>query len=152
MGTFFQTKEDGDLKRKWVSVDATDVPLGRLASQVAIILRGKHKTTYTNHVDGGDFVVVLNASKVKLTGKKLDQKVYRGHTGYPGGVTEINARKLLDKYPNRVIEHAVQGMLPKGPLGRKMVSKLKVYGGAEHPHNAQMPEKFALENNKKAKK
>jgi large subunit ribosomal protein L13 len=151
VGTFFQTKEDGDKNRKWLAVDATDVPLGRLASQVAILLRGKHKTTYTQHVDGGDFVVVLNASKVKLTGKKLDQKVYRSHTGYPGGVTEINAQKLLAKHPDRVIQAAVQGMLPKGSLGRKMVAKLKVYGGAEHPHGAQVPEKFVLEN-KKAKK
>jgi len=144
MSTYFQTKEDGDKNRKWLEVDATGVPLGRLASKVAILLRGKHKVTYTNHVDGGDFVVVLNASKVKLTGKKLDQKVYRSHTGFPGGVVETNAAKLLAKYPDRVISAAVQGMLPKGPLGRKMVSKLKVYGGAEHPHHAQVPEKITL--------
>jgi large subunit ribosomal protein L13 len=121
-------------------VDAEVRVLGRLASEVATVLRGKHKPTFTPHVDDGDFVIVVNASKVKLTGRKLEDKVYYHHTGYPGGIKGITAGRLLESKPERVIEHAVRGMLPKGPLGRRMLRKLKVYGGPEHPHAAQRPE------------
>jgi large subunit ribosomal protein L13 len=125
--------------RHWFVTDARDKVLGRLASRVATILRGKHKPTYTPHVDGGDFVVVVNAKQVRLTGRKLDQKEYVRHSGYPGGLRTDSARFLLEKHPDRVLRAAVKGMLPKGPLGRRMLSKLKVYPGAEHPHAAQKP-------------
>jgi large subunit ribosomal protein L13 len=126
-------------ERAWYVIDATDVVLGRLATRVARIIMGKNKPEWTPHVDCGDHVVVINAAKVKVTGRKLDQKVYRRHTGYPGGLKTITLGKQLAEKPERVIEHAVQGMCPKGILGRHMVTKLKVYGGPEHPHAAQKP-------------
>lgn len=125
--------------RHWFIADARDKVLGRFASHVATILRGKHKPTFTPHVDGGDFVVVVNAKQVRLTGRKLDQKEYIRHSGYPGGLRTDTARFMLDRHPDRVLRAAVKGMLPKGPLGRRMLSKLKVYPGAEHPHAAQKP-------------
>ena len=128
------------VERKWFVVDAEGKTLGRLASEVAKVLRGKHKPTFTPHVDTGDHVIVLNADKVVLTGKKLVQKTYFRHSGYPGGTTFTTAGKMLETRPERVVEMAVKGMLPKNSLGRKMFTKLKVYAGAEHPHSAQMPE------------
>jgi large subunit ribosomal protein L13 len=133
-----------DVTRRWFVVDAQGRPLGRIATQIASILRGKTKTEYTPHVDTGDFVIVINAEKVKLTGAKLDQKVYHRHLGRPGGMLEMPYRVLLAKKPELAIEHAVKGMLPKNPLGRKMASKLKVYKGAAHPHAAQLPEPLAV--------
>lgn len=129
-----------EVERKWYVIDASGQTLGRLASEVASILRGKHKPTYTPHVDTGDFVIVINADKVVLTGNKLDQKMYRRHSGYPGGLKEMTYRNLLAKKPEKAIEIAVKGMLPKNRLGRKMFTKLKVYRGSEHPHQAQKPE------------
>jgi len=139
MKTFSQSKEAAEAAAKWFVVDAGGQILGRLASEVASILRGKNKPTFTPHIAGGDFVVVTNASNVVLTGNKLEGKMYRHHTGYVGGVKEISAGDLLVKNPTRMFEQAVWGMLPKGPLGRVMLSKLKVYAGAEHPHGAQAP-------------
>jgi large subunit ribosomal protein L13 len=133
-----------EISRRWFVIDAQGKPLGRLASQVATILRGKNKAEFTPHVDTGDFVIILNAEKVALTGAKLDQKVYHRHLGRPGGMLEIPYRSLLVKRPELAIEHAVKGMLPKNPLGRKMASKLKVYRGAQHPHAAQKPEPLAV--------
>jgi large subunit ribosomal protein L13 len=127
-------------QRKWWVVDATDQPLGRLASKVAMVLRGKNKPTFTPHVDTGDFVIVVNAQKVKLTGRKLDQKMYVRHSGEPGGFREEAYGKLLQRKPELPIEKAVKGMLPKNILGRELLTKLKVYAGAEHPHAAQKPE------------
>lgn len=129
-----------EVERKWYVIDASGQTLGRLASEVASILRGKHKPTYTPHVDTGDFVIVINADKIVLTGNKLDQKKYRRHSGYPGGLKEMTYRNLLDKRPEKAIEVAVKGMLPHNRLGRKMFTKLKVYRGSEHPHQAQKPE------------
>jgi len=129
-----------EVKRKWYIVDAEGKPLGRLASEVAKILRGKHKPCYTPHVDTGDHVIVLNAAKVELTGKKLDQKIYRHHSLYPGGMKETKYRVLLATKPEKAIELAVKGMLPKNSLGRAMYKKLKVYKGSEHEHQAQKPE------------
>ena len=131
---------DSDVERKWFVVDVADQILGRAATQVATVLRGKHKPSFTPHVDTGDFVIVVNADRVKLTGRKLQQKKYQWHTGYMGGIKEMTAERMLQKHPERVIEAAVKGMLPRGPLGRKMLKKLKVYAGAEHPHAAQQPE------------
>lgn len=128
------------IDRKWYVVDATGCTLGRLASQVASVLRGKNKPTYTPHLDTGDFVIVINADKVKVTGKKLDQKIYYNHSDYVGGMRETTLREMFDKKPERVIELAVKGMLPKGPLGRQMYTKLHVYAGAEHDQAAQKPE------------
>jgi len=125
-------------------VDATGQTLGRLASQIAHILRGKHKPQYTPHEDVGDFVVVINAEKVHVTGRKLDQKKYYWHSGYPGGIKEITLRRQLERHPERVIEHAVKGMLPRGPLGRRQLRKLRVYRGPNHPHGAQKPEPLEL--------
>ena len=139
------TAKAGDLQHDWHVVDATDVPLGRLASTVAQIIRGKHKPTFTPHMDGGDFVIVLNASKVKLTGRKLSQKTYFRHTGYMGHDTHTPAGEVLAKHPDRVIEKAVFGMLPKNSLAKqKLRTKLKVYGGAEHPHEAQTPKTLTI--------
>jgi large subunit ribosomal protein L13 len=129
-----------ETERKWFVVDAQDQVLGRLATRVATILRGKHKATFTPHLDGGDHVIVVNAEKVHLTGRKLRDKMYRWHTGYIGGLREVNAETMLKTHPERVIEWAVQGMLPKNRLGRAMAKKLKVYRGTEHPHQAQRPE------------
>ena len=128
------------IERKWYVVDAADQTLGRLTSQVAAILRGKNKPTFTPHVDGGDFVVVVNASKVVLTGKKLDQKYYRYHTGYVGGLKEISYREMMEKKPEEVVAHAVSGMLPKNKLRARMMTRLRVFAGAEHTHAAQKPE------------
>ena len=129
-----------EVEKKWFVVDAAGKPLGRVASQVATILRGKHKPTFTPHVDGGDFVVVVNASKVVLTGKKLDQKYYRYHTGYVGGLKEISYREMMEKKPEEVVAHAVSGMLPKNKLRARMMTRLRVFAGAEHTHAAQKPE------------
>jgi large subunit ribosomal protein L13 len=131
--------KSGELESRWFVVDATDKPLGRLASAVAVILRGKNKPTFTPHADTGDFVVVINAEKIKLTGRKLDGKLFYSHSGIPGGFKSETYRSLLMRKPEFVIEKAVKGMLPKSPLGRKIRSKLKVYAGPEHPHAAQKP-------------
>jgi large subunit ribosomal protein L13 len=130
----------GEIRRKWYVVDAGGKPLGRLASEVAAILRGKNKPIYTPHVDTGDYVIVINAEKVVLTGNKPDQKVYRRHSGWPGGMKEVKFKSMISKFPERVIELAVKGMLPHNSLGRAMFRKLKVYRGAEHNHQAQKPE------------
>jgi large subunit ribosomal protein L13 len=134
----------GEVEREWLLVDATDMALGRLASEVAQILKGKRKPQYTPHVDTGDFVIVINASKVKLTGNKLADKKYYHHSGFPGGLKETPLSDLLAKDPRRVIEAAVKGMLPKNTLGRAMGMKLKVYAGTEHPHVAQKPRQITL--------
>ena len=128
------------IERKWYVVDATGYTLGRLASEVAKVLRGKNKPIYTPHIDTGDYVIIVNADKVKVTGKKLDQKIYYHHSDYVGGMKEATLREMMDKKPEKVIELAVKGMLPKGPLGRTMYKKLFVYAGAEHGHEAQKPE------------
>ena len=128
------------IERKWYVVDATGYTLGRLASEVAKVLRGKNKPIYTPHIDTGDYVIIVNADKVKVTGKKLDQKIYYRHSDYVGGMKEATLREMMDKKPEKVIELAVKGMLPKGPLGRTMYKKLSVYAGAEHGHEAQKPE------------
>ena len=133
-----------DITRKWYVVDAEGLALGRVASQVANILRGKNKPIYTPNVDTGDFVIIINASKVILTGKKLDQKIYYKHSGYVGGLKETKYRRLLATKPEFALRKAVVGMLPKGPLGRQMAKKLKIYAGAEHEHAAQQPEKLEL--------
>jgi large subunit ribosomal protein L13 len=129
-----------EVKRKWYILDATDKPLGRLATEAATLLRGKHKPTYTPNVDTGDHVIVINAEKVVLTGKKLDQKEYIRHSGYVGGLRRTSSRELLEKKPELAIEVAIKGMLPHNRLGRQMYTKLKVYKGSEHPHEAQQPE------------
>lgn len=138
MDTFFP--KEADLSKKWYVADANQIVLGRLSARIASILRGKHKATYTPHTDTGDFVIVINADKVKMTGNKLQQKTYARYSGYPGGLREVNARTLLATKPEEVIRLAVKGMLPKNALGRQMLKKLKVYKGGEHPHKAQMPE------------
>jgi len=132
--------KENEIERKWFVVDAEGKVLGRLATRIATILRGKHKPLFTPHLDVGDHVVVLNAEKVHLTGRKLQNKQYRWHTGYIGGLREVSAEKMLKTHPERVIEWAVQGMLPKNRLGRAMAKKLKVYRGAAHPHQAQQPQ------------
>ncbi len=139
-----QIAKEQDIQRDWFVVDLEDVVLGRAATEIARVLRGKHKPIYSPSVDTGDFVVVLNADKVKLTGNKLADKKYYHHTGYPGGIREINAEKLLEKKPEMVLQSAVKGMLPKNPLGRKMFKKLKVYAGGEHPHAAQQPKELKI--------
>ncbi len=128
------------IDRKWYAVDATDMTLGRLAAEVAKVLRGKNKPIFTPHMDTGDYVIVVNAEKIKVTGKKMDQKIYYHHSDYVGGMKETTLKEMMAKKPARVIELAVKGMLPKGPLGRQMYTKLHVYAGAEHPHMAQKPE------------
>ena len=128
------------IERKWYVVDATGHTLGRLATEVANVLRGKNKPTYTPHIDTGDYVIVINADKIKVTGKKLDQKIYYHHSDYVGGMKETTLKEMLAKKPEYVIDHAVKGMLPKGPLGRQMAKKLHVYAGAEHEQIAQKPE------------
>ena len=128
------------IERKWYVVDATDMTLGRLASEVAKVLRGKNKPMFTPHVDTGDYVIIINAAKINVTGKKLDQKVYYNHSGFVGGLKETTLREMLAKKPERVVELAVKGMLPKGPLGRQMYTKLHVYAGGEHKQEAQQPE------------
>ena len=135
----------GEVQREWLLVDATDMTLGRLASAVAQILRGKNKPTYTPHVDTGDFVVVINCDKIKVTGAKVTDKVYYRYTNHPGGLRQETFQEAMAKHPERVIQHAVKGMLPMGTLGRQMLKKLKVYTGPEHPHQAQNPRKIDLE-------
>ena len=133
---------EATVERKWYVVDAAGCTLGRLSSEVAKVLRGKNKAIFTPHADTGDFVIVINAEKVAVTGKKLDQKIYNRHSEYVGGMKETPLREKLAKAPTEVVEHAVRGMLPKGPLGNKMYKKLFVYAGAEHPHAAQKPEEL----------
>ncbi len=142
MGTYVAKADDRD--RRWLLIDAEGQTLGRLSTFVATALMGKHRPTYTSFIDTGDFVVVVNADKVRLTGNKLEQKLYRWHTGYPGGLKSISAARLLEKRPAQLIEWSVRGMLPKGPLGRQMGKKLKTYAGVEHPHAAQKPEKTEI--------
>lgn len=132
------------VKRDWYVVDATDKTLGRLSTEIAHRLRGKHKTEFTPHVDTGDYIVVVNAGKVRVTGNKAQDKMYYRHTGFPGGLKEISFEKLVERKPEKVIELAVKGMLPRNPLGRAMFRKLKVYGSAEHPHAAQQPIELKL--------
>ncbi len=143
MGTYSAKKED--IKRSWHVVDANGKTLGRIASVVASVLKGKNKPIYTTHVDTGDFVIVVNADKIHLTGKKLDQKVYYRHSGYPGGLKSITAGRLLKTKPEDVVKKAVEGMLPKTQLGKHMLSKLKVYAGEKHPHSAQRPVEMKIE-------
>ncbi|GAA3965458.1 50S ribosomal protein L13 [Actinomadura viridis] len=138
------TPKPADVQRQWYVIDATDVVLGRLASQVAQLLRGKHKPIYAPHLDTGDFVVIINADKVALTGNKLEQKRAYRHSGYPGGLRSVAYADLLAKRPERAVEKAIKGMLPKNTLGRKMFGKVKVYAGPEHPHQAQKPIPFEI--------
>jgi large subunit ribosomal protein L13 len=138
------TPKAGDVQRQWLVIDATDVVLGRLASQVAVLLRGKHKATFAPHVDTGDFVVIINADKVALTGAKLEQKRAYRHSGYPGGLKSRTYAEMLDKHPAKAVEKAVRGMLPKNTIGRAQLGKLKVYAGAEHPHQAQRPQPYEI--------
>lgn len=133
-----------DVEKKWYVVDAAGQTLGRVSSEIAKVLRGKNKPIYTPHIDTGDYVIVINAEKIKVTGKKLDQKIYFSHSDYPGGVRETTLREMLAKKPADVITLAVKGMLPKGPLGKSMLDKLHVYAGAEHPHAAQKPEQLTF--------
>ena len=143
MQTYFPRK--GEIPAKWYVVDASGQVLGRLATQVATLLRGKHREHFTPFLDLGDHVIVVNAAKIRLTGNKLEQKVYHYHTGYPGGLKEISVRRLLEKHPERVVEEAVLGMLPKNKLGKAMGRKLLVYADDQHPHQAQKPETYPLE-------
>ena len=133
-----------EVNREWLLVDATDKVLGRISTEIARRLRGKHKPVYTPHVDTGDFIVVINAEKMRVTGKKETDKKYYRHSGYPGGIYETTYGKMQDKFPGRALEIAVKGMLPKGPLGYAMIKKLKVYGGSEHPHGAQQPKQLDI--------
>ena len=139
-----QIAKKAELQKDWYVVDLEGKILGRAATEIARVLRGKHKPIYTPSVDTGDFVIVLNADKVRLTGNKLSQKMYHRHSGYPGGLKSITAAKLLEKQPDELIKKAVKGMLPKNKLGRKMFSKLKVYSGGEHPHQAQQPKQLEV--------
>jgi len=133
-----------EVKRDWLLVDASGSTLGRLASAIAYRLRGKHKAIYTPHVDTGDYIVVINAEKIKVTGNKTEDKIYHRHTGFPGGLYSTNFKKLQEKFPGRALEKAVKGMLPKGPLGYAMVKKMKVYAGSNHNHSAQQPQQITL--------
>ena len=133
-----------DIQRDWYVIDAQGQTLGRLATQVATLLRGKHKPNYTPHVDCGDYVIIVNAEKVHVTGQKMTQKIYYRHSGYPGGLKQVTLRDQLQKFPDRVVEQAVRGMLPKNRLGRRMFKKLKVYAGSDHPHQAQQPKSIEL--------
>jgi len=142
--TSFQSKEEANKSRRWIHIDATDKTLGRLASNIAHIIRGKNKPTYSPHVDCGDFVVVTNASKVKLTGNKLSDKKYIWHTGYMGGIREKSAEDMLKSHPERLIQKAVEGMIPAGALGNRVSLKLKIYTGPDHPHQAQNPETISI--------
>jgi large subunit ribosomal protein L13 len=137
-----EVAKEQDIIRDWFVVDLEDVVLGRAATEIARVLRGKHKPIYTPSVDTGDFVIVLNADKIRLTGNKMADKMYYHHSGYPGGIKEISAEKLLEKKPEMLVQAAVKGMLPKNKLGRKMFSKLKVYAGGDHPHAAQKPQEL----------
>jgi large subunit ribosomal protein L13 len=139
------TPKAGEVQRDWVVIDASDVVLGRLASHAAALLRGKHKPTFANHIDSGDFVIIVNAEKVALTGQKLQKKIAYRHSGYPGGLKATSYAELLEKHPTRAVEKAIRGMLPKNSLGRQQLAKLKVYVGAEHPHAAQQPTPYTLD-------
>ncbi len=143
MRTF--SPKDSDITRQWHVIDATDVVLGRLATQVAVLLRGKHKPIFAPHVDTGDFVIVVNADKVSLSGSKLQNKRAYRHSGYPGGLRSMSYGELMEKHPERAVEKAVRGMLPKNTLGRKSLTKLKVYAGPDHPHQAQQPQPFEIQ-------
>ena len=134
-----------DIQREWIVIDAEDIILGRLASHAAVLLRGKHKPTFAPHMDMGDFVIIVNAEKVALTGAKLEQKKAYRHSGYPGGLTATTYSELLEKHPTRAVEKAIRGMLPKNTLGREQLKKLKVYAGAEHPHAAQQPKPYIFD-------
>ena len=142
MRTF--TAKTAEIEREWYVVDAEGQTLGRLASRIAPIIKGKHKPIYTPHLDCGDYVIVINADKVRVTGQKMEQKFYYRHSGYPGGIKSISLRDQLAKYPERVLQSAVKGMLPKNKLGRRMIKKLKVYAGDSHPHEAQQPKPLEL--------
>jgi len=150
MATFMVNKKD--IEKKWYVIDAEGKILGRLASEIAKILRGKHKPIFTPHLDTGDFVVVVNADKIKVTGKKLEQKLYRSHSGYPGGFKEKSLKTMLERKPTEVLRSAVWGMLPKGRLGRKILSNLKVYSGKEHPHSSQQCKELDLKVSLRASK
>ena len=143
MSTFMQKKET--VERKWYVIDAEGMNLGRVATKAANLLRGKHKVTFTPHIDCGDYVIIVNADKVKLTGNKLEQKMYYNHSGFPGGLRERNAKTMIEKYPVEMVERAVKGMLPHNRLGRATAKKLFVYAGAEHKHNAQQPESITID-------
>ena len=142
MRTF--TPKAGEIARDWYVIDATDIVLGRLATHAAALLRGKHKTTFTPNTDTGDFVIIINADKVALTGAKLEKKKAYRHSGYPGGLRAVTYSQLLEKHPTRAVEKAIRGMLPKNSLGRDQIKKLKVYAGAEHPHAAQQPKPYTF--------
>ena len=142
MSTFMANK--GNIERKWYVLDAAGKPLGRVAAQAAVLLRGKHKPTFTPHVDCGDHVIIINADKVIMTGRKLDEKIYYHHTGYPGGLKMTKYRELLNKKPEFAVYEAIRRMMPKGPLGRQMLTKVRIYRGAEHKHEAQKPEVLVL--------
>lgn len=142
MKTYHQ--RPAEVQRDWYVVDATDQVLGRLATQIATLLRGKHKPTYTPSIDGGDFVIVVNCEKIKITGKKADQKIYYRHTGYPGGLKATPYRMMLAKHPDRILRNAVKGMLPKNRIGRHLLTKLRIYAGPRHPHAAQQPKVWSL--------
>ena len=143
MKTFMQTKET--VERKWYVIDAADKPLGRVATKAATILRGKHKATFTPHIDCGDYVIIINADKVKLTGNKINDKMYYNHSGFPGGLRTRNAKTMLESYPVEMVERAVNGMLPNGPLGRQMYRKLFVYADANHNQAAQKPTTITID-------
>lgn len=143
MKTFMQTKET--VERTWYVIDAADKPLGRVATKATTILRGKHKATFTPHIDCGDYVIIINADKVKLTGNKINDKMYYNHSGFPGGLRTRNAKTMLESYPVEMVERAVNGMLPNGPLGRQMYRKLFVYAGSEHKHEAQKPTTITID-------
>jgi len=144
VGTYYA--KPGEVEREWLLIDAEDQILGRLATRAAHILKGKHKPQYTPHVDTGDFVVIVNADKIRLSGNKAAQKTYYRHSGYPGGLKAESFERAMERHPERVIEHAIKGMLPKNTLGRAQGRKLKVYAGPEHPHSAQKPRKIELES------
>jgi large subunit ribosomal protein L13 len=144
MRSFVEKPADAQATRKWWVIDANNQPLGRVATRVATILRGKNKVTFTPHVDTGDFVVVINANKVRLTGRKAAQKHYYRHSGYPGGIRAVSFQTVIGKHPELPIEQAVKGMLPKNVLGRQLITKLKVYGSDKHPHAAQKPEQITI--------
>ena len=139
------TPKAGEIQREWLVIDATDVVLGRLASHAAVLLRGKHKATFANHMDAGDFVIVINAEKVALTGQKLEKKKAYRHSGYPGGLKSVTYGELIEKNPERAVEKAIRGMLPKNSLGAQQLRKLKVYRGAELPHGAQQPKTYTFD-------
>jgi large subunit ribosomal protein L13 len=147
MKTYFANREN--IENKWYVIDASGKILGRLATQIAKYLRGKHKPEYTPHADAGDYIIVINAAQIKVTGNKRKQKIYYTHSGYPGGLKLTSFETLQEKKPNHIIKHAVKGMLPKNPLGRDMLSKLKIYSGSEHPHAAQQPVEITLDQTEK---